>query len=185
MTPNQLLDCVKERFVPLLHNEPLSLNALLCQALTTYQELAGVVAIHNYIEPAEKYLLPPHCLTRIGVCDKDSDFVSSEIQQPTDEIKLMLTGHERWPLTLRYLVNLSSVDFDVYDIPALNVGMISDYLELLIAIPNTQRLRRIASAGKLDVSDVPIQSELLAQKALLEEKMRLNRAIVSPFSFVG
>ncbi|HIF9347107.1 TPA: hypothetical protein ACX6RX_003218 [Photobacterium damselae] len=185
MTPNQLLASVKERFTPLLHNEEPKLNALLLKALMTYQDLAGITKFIRYNEPADKYDLPGDFLARVGVFDKNRDFVSSIPWSTSNIIELELTGYEAWPLTLSYMVNLAGVDFDTYQLPNSDVGLIGDYLEALIAIPNNERNRRVISAGKMDVSDLPVQSELNERVRSLEESMRLNRSIVMPFSFVG
>ncbi|GAL07948.1 hypothetical protein JCM19237_328 [Photobacterium aphoticum] len=63
--------------------------------------------------------------------------------------------------------------------------MISDYLEALITIPNTERIRRVAMAGKIDVSDLPTQSELVERKTAIEATIRSARSIISPFSILG
>ncbi|MCG3884104.1 hypothetical protein I3271_05340 [Photobacterium leiognathi] len=74
---------------------------------------------------------------------------------------------------------------DTYELPPNSIGLISDYLECLISIPNTQRQRRIAAAGKIDVSDLETHAELMERKKAIEENMKASRAIVSPFSFTG
>jgi hypothetical protein len=42
MTPNELLESVKSRFITLMHNEPDKLKNLLIQALRAYQDRAAI-----------------------------------------------------------------------------------------------------------------------------------------------
>lgn len=185
MTPAGLLEMVKSRFVPLLHDEEEALNALLRQALMKYQDLAGVIMRHTYDDASDSYPLPEHYLARVGVHDADRDFVASRGDLVNSVLCLDLTGNEVWPITLTYLVNLTDIDLDSYELPDTCVGLLADYLEALISIPNNHRQRRIMSAGKLDTSDLPIKSELQDRKIALEEKISASRAIISPFSFTG
>ncbi|MEC6832961.1 hypothetical protein VXS06_14435 [Photobacterium toruni] len=184
MTPTAILEMVKLRFVPLLHDEDVALNALLKQTLLTYQDLAGVIKTYT-IPDKDSTTLPDHFLVRIAVKDSDLDFVSSTADVENNQLLLSLNGYESYPLTLTYLVNLIDIDFNNYDLPANSIGMISDYLECLISIPNTQRQRRIAAAGKIDISDLETHAELMDRKKAIEDSMRASRAIVSPFSFTG
>ena len=182
MTPAELLESVKLRFVPLLHNEPQPLYALLRQTLLAYQDRAGVIKTHT-ITTTTTQPLPDHFLARIAVKDSNLDFVSSN--SSTGMLNLNLIGDEQPPLSLTYLVDLGSVDFNSYELPVTAIGLLSDYLEALIAIPNTQRIRRIAIAGKIDASDLESHAELVERKLALEEAMAARREIVSPFSFTG
>lgn len=185
MTPLQILDNVKQRFVPLLHSEDKALNSLLKQALYTYQDLAGVIKRKQFdTEAGNSIPLPADFLARVGVTDSDLEFIDSTLFD-NETLTLSLLGNESWPLTLTYLANLSESDFDTYQIPLTAVGLISDYLEVLISIPNTQRLRRISAAGKIDVSDLETHGELMDRKKTMEDTIRLSRAIISPFSFGG
>lgn len=56
--------------------------------------------------------------------------------------------------------------------------MIQDYLEVLIAIPNDERVSRVQEAGKLDISRVPGPSDREAQLVALREAMKSQRAIM-------
>lgn len=185
MTPVQLLDNVKARFHTLMHDEPAALEALLRQALTAYQDLAGVTNRHRYEQPADSGMfdLPPGFLARIGVSDANGNFISSTVW--FEGLELKLTGAEVYPLTLTYAVSLTDIDLDTFELPPNAIGMISDYLEALITIPNTERIRRVAMAGKIDVSDLPTQSELVERKTAIEATIRSARSIISPFSILG
>lgn len=184
MTPALILEMVKARFVPLLHSEEQALNALLKQALLTYQDLAGVIKTHTIVD-IDKNQLPDHFLARIAVSDSDLDFVSSTVDTDNNQLVLNLNGYESPPLTLTYAVNLVDVDVNTYELPSNSIGMISDYLECLISIPNTQRQRRIAAAGKIDVSDLETHAELMDRKKAIEDNMKASRSMINPFSFTG
>lgn len=185
MTPADLLEQVKGRFHTLMHDEPQALNALLRKALITYQDLAGVLKRHRYLQPEKTYPLPENFLARVGVMDAHSQYVSSTVWVDDNELELKLSGRESFPLVMTYVASLATVDLETYQLPDTAVGIISDYLEALIAIPNTERIRRVSAAGKIDVSDLPMQSELLDRKAAIEENMKASRAILTPFSVMG
>jgi hypothetical protein len=185
MTPNQLLESVKLRFTTLLHDEQPALEALLKKALTAYQDKAGVIKRVRFKQYQEVFELPADFLARVKVSDQAGDFIGSTVWPAEGEIELNLRGDETYPITLMYLSNLASADIDTYVIPETAVGTISDYLEALIAIPNAKRERRVAAAGKLDISDIPTETDLEGRKTELELKMAQNRAIVPPMSVRG
>ncbi|UTM60413.1 hypothetical protein L4174_023810 (plasmid) [Photobacterium sp. CCB-ST2H9] len=182
-TPNELLENVKARFNPLMHDEKSALNALLRQALQTYQDLAGVVKVAKYTKPSQTLTPPAGFLFRIVIKDSRGQFVLSNVFD--GEIELTLYGGELWPLTLTYGENLVDTDYETYKLPPTAEGLISDYLQALIAIPNTERIRRISTAGKIDVSDLPTQSELMDRKIGLEETIKSSRSMASTFSIMG
>lgn len=177
MTPAKLLEGVLERFNPLMVDEEKQLGSMLRQALTTYQDKAGVLS-RVRIEKAEGVSLKPpeDYLALVHVTDARGGLVYAD--PFPGSIDLDLTGDERYPFTMTYLVNLRDRNYEEWQVPADIVGMLEDYLEALIAIPNTDRLRRVSIAGKLDTSSYPDESMLTQRKLDLELQMSANRAII-------
>ncbi|EJL6927797.1 hypothetical protein NMT03_003882 [Vibrio alginolyticus] len=177
--PAELLESVVERFPMLLHNEPAALNALLKKAIGKYQDLAGFMAKARIDELDAKggtYSLPERFMTRVTIKDKAGRYVSADVWG--NQLELDLSGSEEFPLTLLYLENLRDADYTTIELPASSVTLISDYLELLIMSPNSDRLRRVSVAGKLDASDIPTEADLAARRTELEEKIKSSQAMI-------
>ncbi|QFT40116.1 MULTISPECIES: hypothetical protein [unclassified Vibrio] len=187
MTPNQLLEEVKARFPILLHDDEKALLSLLRKALAKYQELAGFNEKHRVNESdLDEYGacdLPPLFAARLVVKDKSGRYVKSE--HWLGKLELTLKGTEVFPITILYLQDVMNADLDTFQLPATSISLLGDYLELLISIPNAERQRRIATAGKLDTTDIPAEPDLAMRKTELETSMRANRAIVPPISLLG
>ncbi|WP_312329841.1 hypothetical protein [Atlantibacter hermannii] len=177
MTPAQLLESVKKRFTSLLVDDDVTLKALLTQTLATYQDRAGVIS-RVRIEKSHgvNLLYPEDYLSLIHVTDGKGTLVYSD--PFPDSIDLDLTGDERFPLTMLYFINLRDRNIDEWQIPPSIISALEDYLEALINIPNTERLRRAYVAGKLDTSGLADEMTLMQRKTDLEEKMAANRAII-------
>jgi len=180
MTPAQLLDEVKARFYSLLHKEPNALNVLLKQALGAYQDRAGVTDVVK-IKTLNKnddgdpcFPVPSDFLARVTVKDKHGKFVISNYNRREKSVVLN-NARCVMPLSLMYFVDLSSVNIESYELPNEIVGLIKDYLEILITIPNAERNRRVAIAGNLDVSDIPAEADLFSRKADIEIRMSAAR----------
>ncbi|EBZ5074347.1 hypothetical protein EBP22_17320 [Salmonella enterica subsp. enterica serovar Typhimurium] len=89
---------------------------------------------------------------------------------------------------MEYLVHLSELDLDKGTVPPVAVGIIKDYLEILIAIPNSELDRRVSIAGKLDASNIPDEAALVQRRTDLENEMSTRGAIpqaISVFSCWG
>ncbi|EKI3096608.1 hypothetical protein PC510_003889 [Escherichia coli] len=182
MTPRELLDDVIGRFPVLLHDDDDALRRLLVQALGTYQDRAGVIRTvllkRGLGESARE--LPDDFLYQVGVCDSLDGFICSSVID--GKLELELCGCINWPLKFRYLVNLREMDIETGTVPPNIIGMVSNYLEILIKIPNTDRLRTVSIAGKLDVSTLPDDATLYERKTQLENDMANLRAILPMFS---
>lgn len=177
MTPAEMMTGVKKRFATLLVDDNETLSTLLTQALSTYQDRAGVIS-RLRIEKADgvNLVYPEDYLSLIHVTDSRGTLVYSD--PFPDSLDLDLTGRERYPFTMLYFVNLRDRDFDKWQIPPDIIGSLEDYLEALIKIPNTERLRRAYVAGKLDITGLADEMTLEQRKLELEEKMAANRAII-------
>lgn len=182
MTPLALLEDVKGRFPVLLHDDEDALKRLLVQSLGTYQDRAGVIrAIYLQYENGEASReLPADFLAQVSVTDKMDGFVCSSVIE--GKLVLNLCGCESWPLKFRYLVNLRDMDIENGEVPPNLIGMVSDYLEILIKIPNTDRLRTVSIAGKLDVSTLPDDVTLYERKRQLEADIASQREILPMLS---
>lgn len=174
-TPVELLEQVKKRFNPLLISDKSELDALLRKALAAYQDRAGVISSIK-IAKGDSIAFPEDYLGIVHVSDSDGFLAYSTVL--SDKIELDLTGCERWPLRLTYLVNLRDRDMASWHIPPAIVGMVEDYLEAIIRVPNVNRIRRVSIDGKFDTSDLPDEITLHQRILDLEERMSANRAII-------
>lgn len=176
MTPIELLETVKLRFTPLLHDDDQKLQALLVMALTAYQDRAGYIK-RTRLDRDGGYsiALPEDYLELVCITDQTGDWIDAEIIDGT--IEIANNCRARWPLTMEYLVQLSALALDSGEVPKTLVGILQNYLEALIAIPNYDRLRRVSIAGKLDVSNLPDEATLYQRKIELEAEMTARCAI--------
>lgn len=183
MTPIMLLDEVKKRFTVLLHDDQEQLESLLRKALATYQEKVGVVRRMRITEIREGgNALPSDFLVRMSVVDANKMHVSTSVWADDGVIEFSLSGRERLPFTMAYLANLSNIDLNTYELPPLSVSILADYLQALIAIPNSERLRRASIAGKLDASDIGTEADLMTRLKEVELEMSSRRAVLPVIS---
>lgn len=178
MTPAELLKGVQGRFSVLLvdvHQQ----RQLLIDALGQYQDLAGVTKTVRINSRAPSRPVPADFLAVSTTTDATGDFIPVT-EEYGDDDKRHLFFEERavYPLRFTYLVKLRDVDLDAYQLPDSAVGMIQDYLEVLISIPNDERMSRIQEAGNLDISRTPTPDAGDAKLAALRESMKLQRAML-------
>ena len=182
MTPNEILEDVKGRILSLLHSEDEKVQPLLRQALGAYQDKAGVkgekVLEENDLTDGT-FPVPEDLLVRANCKDARGRFIRFTKVNDVFVIRPVDLGRLTFPITFTYLVNLRDCDFNFYEVPATAVGLISDYLEVLIQKPDAERKRRIASAGNLDTSDIPSEESLHARKMELELAMKQARSSLS------
>lgn len=181
-TPNELLKKVKKRFLPLLiENETELLETQLIKALTQYQDLAGYTADVRIAKGDSLSIpCPDDYLELVGVKDATGNYVSAHVFSGVIEINS--SQRISYPLTMSYLVRLSALDLQTGIVPPVAEGIISDYLEVLIAIPNAAIDRKISIAGKLDSSGIPDEVTLTQRKLDLEREMSTRGAIPQAFS---
>ncbi|MGC0875077.1 hypothetical protein WKG92_19575 [Pantoea agglomerans] len=181
MTPAELLEGVKKRFTTFLVEDPDFLESTLRQALGVYQDRAGVLGRIRVEKSGGASLpFPTDYLSLVFAADANGALVYSDPYEST--IELELTGREKWPVTVLYYRNLRDQQYDKFQLPPEIVGLIEDYLEALIAIPNSERLRRLHVDGKFDASGLPDEPTLHQRKLDLEAQIAANRAIIPGMS---
>ena len=179
MNRSQLLDSTKARFHTfVLTGETDDLSAYVDNALGTYQDLAGhvettFVSRGVSVGGSSQMDVPSDFLSRVAVKDKNGQFVPSLFDRQNR--REILTGRFTLPLTLQYYVNLRGVD-ENYELPPEIIGVIQDYLEILLSISNNERRRQIFLSGGLDVSDIPTEDVSHARKIEMEQKMKSARS---------
>ncbi|MDH0348172.1 hypothetical protein [Aeromonas dhakensis] len=177
MTAIDLLSAVKNRFSVLLVGEPQQ-KQLLIDALGQYQDLAGVTKTVKLSEH-KPYTVPADYLAPIVASDAFGNYAPFEITADENNQELLeLDPAAVLPVRFTYLINLRAIDLEKYHLPNTAIGMIQDYLEVLISIPNDERTARIQEAGKLDTSRLPTPADREGQLAALREAMKSQRAIL-------
>lgn len=185
MTPAQLLKGVQGRFSVLLV-EPDQQRQLLIDALGQYQDLAGVTKTVRIKSPQASRPIPDDFLAVASTTDASGGFVPvTEEWDENGQRQLCFDDWGTYPLRFTYLVKLRDVDLDSYELPDSAVGMIQDYLEVLIAIPNDERMARIQEAGRLDISRTPTPDAGDSKLAMLREAMKSQRAMLSPITIIS
>lgn len=184
MTPNELLTQVKTQF-QVLYLEDGRLNNLLQQALGVYQDKAGVIRKLRMEDDAVTAVAPGDMLDIICVADAEGRWHEYQMDGQTitvvEQLTLagLLTGELKSvkPYTLSYFANLRDMDIVQDSLPSEAIGLLRDYLEALIDIPNTARARQIAAATGVQ-AEYPTDAELKARKESLELAMEDSQAII-------
>lgn len=175
MTPNELLDLVKTQF-QVLYLDPVRLATLLKQALGTYQDKAGLVRKLQFGDGATEAATPDNLLEIVVAADAEGRWHEYRMGETSITI-VEQTGKSVKPYTVSYFVNLRDMDTEEDELPPETVGPLRDYLEALIAIPNTARARQIATATGIQ-AEYPSDEELGARKENLELAMEDEQAMI-------
>lgn len=168
MTPLELLESVKARFIVLLHDEEERLVALLRQALGEYQDRAGAV-IKIRLASADAAPLPSDFLATLEATDSTGTW--HEVVETEDGLQVAADAYSQPPFSLAYLANLRSCDLAGYQLPAECIGLVQKYLYALIEEPNTERLRQVSQGAGLPVDQLPGASELSERLRAIEQEM--------------
>jgi len=183
MTPHALLESVKGRFITLLHDEPPKLDALLDLALQTYQDKAGCIKTITLTAQDNKDGIdwPADWLELMSAEEDGGD--SLEVLNVEGKLKVRTDRLSLAPFTVNYLVNLAGIDKASGELPNNAVRLIGNYLEALIAIPNTERIRHTSLASQLPVDHLKDTASLEARLRELEEEMENQRVFMPMMVF--
>ena len=249
MTPNQLLEEVKGRFIVLYHDDPAALERLLRQALRKFQDKAGLIL--SVTTSATAKALPFSRVRRVAVCcDAGRRFIphtvevmelgfdsegnpiipesvrteataatsepacpscaawnvcniaksscpflsgspSSSTQAEADPdmgtekfavVQLHVSARHVTPYRIEYFADLGNWPGDE-DIPGDVPALLADYLEALIAVPNSERARFTAYTTGIPAQDIPSLTELKQRIEELETEMEECKALVPSTSW--
>lgn len=189
MTPRELLDQVCARF-SILQVEPDKRLALLKDALGTYGEKAGVtkaIRIRAYkTQDGEPYIDYPEAFAGVlQLKDSYSEIIRHELLADESIIRIHhRDAHQPLPWTFSYFVALRNVNIDTFELPDRIIGLLGDYLQVLIEIPNYERQKTALAAGQIDSSHLPTDADLQARKEALQLLMGSNRVAI-PMSTIG
>lgn len=208
MTPTEILDEAKRRFIVLYHDNPDDLERLLRQALGKYQDKAGMIL--EVWSDSPSFSIPAHFHAVAGCCDakrrhmswrmgemdaeetipavfdeETGDMVTPEetvtVQKPA--IVVQVGSKHEAPYCLYYFLDLRHWPADT-PIPGDCDALLLDYLEALIAVLNTQRQREayIMAGMSQPAQELISASELKQRVTELEMMMEDNKALVPPHS---
>lgn len=175
MTPNELLDLAKANF-QVLYLDSAKLTNLLRQALGTFQDKAGLIRKLKFGDDDTEADTPDNLLEVIGAADAEGRWHEYLVGETSITI-VEQTGKSVKPYVVSYFVNLRDMDIDEDELPPETVGPLRDYLEALIALPNTVRARQIATATGIQ-AEYPSDDELRTRKENIELVMEDSMAII-------
>lgn len=186
MTPSELLEEVKRRFSPLLVTNPLKLNDYLMRSLRTYRDRAGVI---RNIDTSESVLTrPANALEIVSASDYNGNYIECIESRVSDGIehKVIWTlnldvrykGRFKAPYRITYLLDLAALDIEQDQLPRGIVSLLSDYLECLIDIENTSRVRMAGGTAEMPIDALRTDAELIDRKAQLEDLMQETAEII-------
>lgn len=184
MTPTELLDEAKARFIVLYHNDATNLGLLLKQALGKYQEKAGCIGTFRIEEEDEGSKIAPSDFLEIcAVLDANTKYVDATVTSTSTRKEIsveIIDGETEFPITVHYFQNLRDWGSDT-DLPTGVSGLVFDYLVALIDIPNTERERAVLLSTGQQV-ELPSKQELKDRVQQLEDAMEESRSIGVPMA---
>lgn len=181
MTPSEILEEVKGRFVVLYHDSPEALERLLRQALGKFQDKAGSIAELWTDELVFAY--PENYQHIASCCDTNRRYIPFRENPEECTITLIPSVKNVAPYCLYYFRNLRDWPIDK-DLPRESVSLIMDYLEALIAVPNTERQRNTYLWTNVNAAqELPSIQDLKSRILEIETMMEENKAIVPPISY--
>lgn len=184
MTPTQILEEVKTRFMVLYHHDPNTLERLLRQALGKFQDKAGVILEVWFEEPI--FELPPHFRAIAGCSDSKRRYIAHRFERDDDGkryLRLLPRSKHVAPFCLSYFCSLRDWELKE-ELPTDCEALVADYLEALIAILNTKKEREAyLQSGMQDAAQTLLTEQELRQRVTdLEKEMEDNKAIIPPAS---
>lgn len=184
MTPEILLEEVKERFIVLYYDYPEKLELLLRRALGKFQDKAGVV-LELWLDDPE-FQCPPHFQAIAAGCDSKRRHVAWRLKFDEDGnryIGFNPTSRHEAPFCLYYFANLRGWPLKE-DLPKDVPPLLADYLEALIAVPNTNMERwAYLQSGRHEAAQALLSEQELRQRiADLENEMEACKAFIPPAS---
>lgn len=184
MTPQELLAAVVGRF-SVLHVNETQQSVFLRDALGKYGEKAGLSEQKKIkallTDDDGAYIdCPAYMAGLMSLKCKHSGLVRAHYDRQSATLRIHENDARKSPLpfTLIYFVNLRAVDVATYQLPPNIISLISDYLEVLIQIPNYERQKTALAAGAMDASHLPSNEYLQDRKTTLEQQMSDNRVAI-------
>lgn len=184
MTPANILEEVKTRFMVFYHHDDEVLQRLLYRALGKFQDKAGVILEVWFDEPTLE--LPPRFHAVAGCSDFKRRYIAHRLEtneEGHEILRLLPKAKHVSPYCLSYFCSLRDWDMEE-ELPADCDALVSDYLEALIAILNTKKEREAYLQAGMQDSAQTLQSEqeLRQRVADMEREMEDNKAIIPPAS---
>lgn len=173
MTPNELLRDATEKF-SVMYLTPALQDVLLRQAIATYQRIVGPRAQMTLVDN-NPVPLPGGFLNVALCCDSQGRWHDTLVTGGT--VAVLTTAKSLAPFTLHYFVNLSAIDPAADHLPSGSLTLLSEYLQVLLAIPNTARAREVMTATGIQ-AELPGDEELASRKAVLEQEMEETCAMI-------
>lgn len=183
MTPEEILEEVKSRFMVLYHNDQDALVRLLRQALGKFQDKAGVIM--EVWQEENTFSLPPHFHAVAGCCDSKKRYISWRMDSALDKPAILAISSPKHtpPFCLCYFCDLRTWEMDK-PLPADCCALAADYLEALIAVHNVKKEREsyLLTGMNESAQTLPSEQELRQRISDLEKEMEASKVLIPPAS---